>query len=388
MPPFLHRLEDRPPMARTHLKTVAIAAGHAQSQLTKGQKAFNTLIKQIERQRARLAAWEAAIPPYQQKYTGELQPLVESSVDLQVEMVHCLDRACDLKGLTKSERRMIGELITELAGEIAAARDDAALKAVYNKHSGSDFDSEAAASVMGMKSMMEQVLGMDLGDDLDMSSPEDLMQRAQAKMLEAQAQFDADRQADDERRSRRKKSPRQVAREARQEAEAQQISQSIREVYRKLVSALHPDRETDPRERDRKTALMQRVNQAYDKKNLLQLLELQLELEHIDQAAINTMSDERLKHYNKILKEQVAELELEVMHVEGGFRAQFDISPFVDVSPSTIMRDLARDIAGVRHAVRGLQRDLLAFEDVKKVKAWLKEMRRRARQVEFDDLPF
>ena len=376
-------------MTRTHLKTVAIGAGQAQSQLSKGQKAFNTLIKQIESQRARLAAWEAAIPPYQQKYAVELLPLAEASMDLQVEMVHCLDRACDQKGLTKSERRLIGELITELAGDIAAARDDAALKAVYNKHSGSDFDSEAAASIMGMKSMMEQVLGMDLGDDLDMSSPADIMQRAEAKMREAQAQFDAERQIRDERQARRKKSAKQVAKEARQQAEAQQISQSIREVYRKLVSALHPDRETDPRERDRKTALMQRVNQAYEKKNLLQLLELQLELEHIDQAAINTMSEERLKHYNKILKEQVAELEEEIVHVEDGFRAQFGISPFVAVAPATLMRDLGRDIAGLRHAIRDLQRDLLAFEDVKKVKAWLKEMRRQARRAEFDDgLPF
>jgi hypothetical protein len=72
---------------------------------------------------------------------------------------------------------------------------------------------------------------------------------------------------------------------------------------------LHPDRETDPQERERKNALMQRVNQAYSKNSLLQLLELQLELEHIDQSAINNLSEDRLKHYNKILKEQVKELD-------------------------------------------------------------------------------
>ncbi len=50
--------------------------------------------------------------------------------------------------------------------------------------------------------------------------------------------------------------------EQRREAEAQQATQSVREVYRKLASALHPDRETDERQREAKTALMQRVNQA------------------------------------------------------------------------------------------------------------------------------
>jgi curved DNA-binding protein CbpA len=37
----------------------------------------------------------------------------------------------------------------------------------------------------------------------------------------------------------------------------------VREVFRKLASELHPDRETDPAEHARKTELMQRVNQAY-----------------------------------------------------------------------------------------------------------------------------
>jgi hypothetical protein len=375
-------------MTRTHVKTVRIATDHDQAQLSKGQKTFNTLTKQIEKKRAQLAAWEAAIPPYQQKFTSKLMPLVEDSVDLQVEMVHCLDRTADQKGLSKSERRMIAEIITDLAGEIVAERDDAELKAVYNKHSTSDYDGEAAANVEVMKSMLESMLGVELGDDLDMSSPEDMLNRARAKMQEAQAQADADRLAHEERQSKRKKSAKQLAREARQQAEEQQISLSIREVYRKLVSALHPDRETDPQERQRKTALMQRVNQAYDKKNLLQLLELQLELEHIDQATINSMSEDRLKHYNKILKEQLSELEQEIHHVEGRFREQFDISPFADISPGTVMRYLDSDIAEIKLAIRDLKRDILAFDDIKKVKAWLKDMRRQSRRNEFYDVPF
>jgi hypothetical protein len=386
--PVLADLPDGQPMTTTHLKTVSIATGHDPSHLSKGQKAFNALIKQIEKRRAHLADWEAAIPPYQQKYASDLVPLVETSVDLQVKLVHCLDRASDQKGLTGTERRKIASLITELSGELVAQRDDAELKAIYNKYSRSDYDSEEAAAVKGMKSMLEDVLGFELGDDLDISSPEDMLARAQAQMHERQTQYDADRQAWEEHPGKRKKSAKQIAREARQQAEEQQISQSIREVYRKLASALHPDREADPQERDRKTALMQRANQAYEKNNLLQLLELQLELEHIDQAVINNISEGRLKHYNKILKEQLVELEQEIMLVEDRFKAQFGMSPFVNVSPGTIMRSLAGDIAGVRHAIRDLKRDLLVFDDIKKVKAWLKNLRRRPIMTDFDDLPF
>jgi hypothetical protein len=121
---------------------------------------------------------------------------------------------------------------------------------------------------------------------------------------------------------------------------------------------------------------MQRVNQAYDKKNLLLLLELQLELEHIDQSTIDNITEDRLKHFNKILKEQLIELDQEIFHTEDMFIAQFGYNPYGQLSPSTIMRHLAADIAETRRTIRNLKKDLLEFQDLKKVKAWLKHMRR------------
>ena len=209
--------------------------------------------------------------------------------------------------------------------------------------------------------------------------------RAHAKIQERQTQFEADQQARESRRAQRTRSAKQIAYEAKQQAEDKQLSQSIRELYRKLASALHPDRETDPQERDRKTVLMQRVNQAYDKNNLLQLLELQLELEHIDQSALNNLSEDRLKHYNQILKDQLAELDLELDAVVGRFRAQFGLSPFDTVNPSTILRDLAEEIVSFQYANRDLERELVVFDDVKTIKAWLKQMKRQARMVDLDD---
>ena len=378
--------EENQHMTRTHVKIVRITTGNEQSHLSKGQKAFNALIKQIDNRRTRLAAWEAAIPPYHRRHLSELVPLVEELMDLRVKMVQRLDRACEEKGLTGIERRKIADVITEWAGELVAARDDAQLKAIYNKHSQSDYASEEAANINGMKSVLEDMLGFDWDDELDINSPEDILERAQAQMRERQARYDANRQAREERLTKRKKSAKKLAREAQQQAEEQQLRQSIREIYRKLASALHPDREIDPQERERKTALMQRLNQAYEKNNLLQLLELQLELEHIDQTTIDGIGEDRLKHYNKILKDQLLELEQEILRVKAGFRAQFGIAPFVDVSPGTIMRDLAVEIVIVQRTIRDIGKDLLAFDDIKTLKAWLKALRYQSRMVGFNDL--
>ena len=62
---------------------------------------------------------------------------------------------------------------------------------------------------------------------------------------------------------------RKTVAQQRREAEVQQATPSVREVYRKLASALHPDRETDEQ---------QRVNEADD---LLALLELQIEFREV-----------------------------------------------------------------------------------------------------------
>jgi len=368
--------------------SISITPNQGQPHLTKAQKAFNNLIKQVEKNRARLIAWETAIPAFQQKYASELAPLLETSTDMQVEMVHCLDQVNNQKGLTKTERCMIADLIVELAGTLLAERDDEKLKALYNKYHHVDYDSQEAVELAGMKALFEEMTGFDLGDDVDLRSPEDVMRRAQAKLEEKLAQEEAARQARGEHKATRKKSAKQIAKEEKQQAEAQQIRLSIREVYRKLASALHPDRETDPQERERKTSLMQRVNQAYEKNNLLQLLELQLELEHIDQSHINNLGEERLAHYNKILKEQLRELEDEIIRVEDDFSMRFGIDPFVQLSPATIMHHLARDIVLTQQAIRDMKKELADLQDIKKAKAWLKKMHRGSRMDFLDDMPF
>jgi hypothetical protein len=119
-------------MTTSHVKSVSIAVGQQSSQLSKGQKVFNSLIKQIEKKRTRLAAWESIAALYQQKYASELVPLIEALSDLQVEIVHRLDRLSDQNRLSKTERRTIANLITDLAGELVAGRNDAQLKAIYN----------------------------------------------------------------------------------------------------------------------------------------------------------------------------------------------------------------------------------------------------------------
>ncbi|WP_343726437.1 J domain-containing protein [Burkholderia seminalis] len=366
---------------------VVIAPGHEAASLSKAQKTFNTLVKQIEQRRERLGAWDAVMPAFQKKFVDGLLPLEQASTALRIRLLNLLDDAFLQKGLSKAEQRTLSALIADMARNLLDFSDDAQLKIIYNRHAKSD-DDRPAADRAPAKQHAEPTPDVAPADDLDMLSPDELAERMQAELDE---QFERDMAAHEAReaqRAKRRKAPRQSAAAARREAEQAESSKSIREVYRKLASALHPDRETDPQEQARKTVLMQRVNHAYAKGNLLQLLELQLEIEQIDRRAIDGLSEDRLTRYNGILEEQIRELDQEIRHVENDFRRTYGIAPSVKLAPDTVMRTLTRDIAAMQRSNHDLTVTLREFDDPENVRDWLKDMKRRPASSRFDDDSF
>ena len=352
--------------------------------LSKGQKSFNALIQKIEARRKQLADWQIATEAYHQKVVTECLPLRETFCNAQTDLLHALDQSLDRHKLTRPEQRVVKALICDMAQELIMVLDDDSLKLIYNKHSDTDFDEEEAAAVGSFKAVAEEILGVDLdADDASAVSMQDVMAQIQAQMEAMHAQDFEAQQRRDEVRSQRPKTQKQLEREAKAKLEADRTSQSVREVYRKLVSSLHPDREPDAAERARKTALMQRVNQAYDKRDLLKLLELQLELEHIDASSIAGLSEDRLKHFNKVLKEQLAELEQEIEQVEMPVRAQFGVPPFVALFPQEILALLKREIASMKQSIKLLKDDLLTTHNLAAFKAWISARKREAKAVRF-----
>jgi len=288
--------------------------------------------------------------------------------------------------LTASQRRKLSSVILDVAACILDEHDDPAIKAIYNEHSPIDYDSEEAAQTDHVKSFLEDMFDLDLGESDARDSVDDVFERAKEQFRERQAQ---DAHARNTARKKQRKSSREIEREARLEADAKRVSQSVREIYRKLVSELHPDRETDPQERARKTELMQRINQAYAKRNLLQLLELQLELEHIDEHYLAGLDSERLRHFNAVLKEQIIELMQELRTVELQFCEQFGLMPTNDLDPRTVARELEYDILETDRMNRALAADLACLVDLKGVKAWLKTLGRMPKtKTHDDDIPF
>lgn len=382
-------------MPPSNRKIVRIEQKAEQKKLSTAQKQFNSLIKNIDASKKLLLDWQEIIPQYQHKVEYEYTALWDVYNAHKVEMVYLLDGAHNNPVFTKSEKAKIKHLICDLSLELLSEHGKEEVKELHNKYSGTDFDAdkreaEAFASDF-IKSMMHDMYGVELGDDIDVTSPEKMQAAFHEKLQEMEGLNGEKRRQAGEGRGKRKKSAKQLEKEAEQQREKQNASKSIQEVFRKLATALHPDREPDAKERERKTEIMQRVNVAYAKKDLLQLLELQLEAEQIDQEHLNNIAESRLKYFNKILKEQLAELQQEVAGIEFAFRVQLDIPPFERLNAKRLMRDLSHDIEDVRHDIASIKHDLQIFQTPASLKAWLKGYKipkKRHTYGDMDDLRF
>jgi len=370
-----------------------ISARAGSTALTPEQKRFNTLIRQIDQVRRTLEAWQEQTPLYAQAYSQLIVPLMKALAAEQRLWCFALDRVLAQPGWTRAERDTLRELLCDAAAELLSEANgkgqgqgqgqgqepDAALKALFDKHAEVDFDTEQQQSRLALKDMVETVTGMDLGDD-DIASEADLFKRMRQHMADDDAAAHDATQAEEPPRRRRQSKAQQ-----QREAEAQLATQSVREVFRKLASALHPDRETDDNARQAKTALMQKANQAYAANDLLTLLELQLQVEQVDAGHIAQASPQRVRHYNKVLAEQLDELKAEIDRVEMGFRMDFGLQPGLGLNPNKLFGSIDAQAKDMRAGLALRQQQLRKLDDRAGMKRWLKRQRQQLREHSFDD---
>ncbi len=335
---------------------------------SRARKQFNALVQKLEAERAELAHWRSHLPGIRAIADGTLVPLLQAFDACQRNLLLLYDKSWSNKLLGKRDREKLSDLICNTAMDVMqAGGDDDVVKAIYDRHSLAFFKlGDLGADQAELTAMFSAGLGIELDENTDFSSPHAIMDAIRAKMEEEARAHEAAQEA---RRTRPN------AREARRQAEEVKLQQSVRDIFRKLASALHPDRETDPVERTRKNALMQRVNVAYAANDLLGLLELQLEVEQIDQAGLNDMGDERIRQFNRVLERQVEDMrnDIDGLTVALAVDMGLPFDPFY--TPGTLKRALHIEIDNMRQDVASIEQDLARFADVRVIKAWLKTYR-------------
>jgi len=315
--------------------------------LAQQQERFNLLLRDVALWRAALADWKDRMERYQQA----VEPVRRGLHAAWRQWVFALDHASLQPGLSRAERKQLSRELHEAAAPLRELEDDPEIAAVAARH--------AEASTCAPA---QQDAGEAGGDEEHLEDPTQDWERQAAAAAAQRAERAAKRRAASASNRRRK--------------EEQEVSGSVRDVYRRLASALHPDREPDAQQRERKTALMQQANQAYAEQNLLALLELQLQAEQIDAAHLASVDRRRLQHYATVLEEQLTDLQTETRRLEAEFRAATGLAPGSGLQPRKADRIISSETQRLRGDLLLLRRQIRTLQGLDGLKGWLREQRR------------
>jgi hypothetical protein len=340
--------------------------------LSPAQKSFNRLLTRIDTLTRKLEATRTLADGHRAVRSTTLGPLEREQSALMRDMVLLLADRLQRKGLTRAQKQAATRIACGLS-ETLAMQGDAEMQALHDALSPQSLDEKSQEAAGGMRAMLEHLLGEPL-DDGDVSGslddPEAVLQAAIRRLA---AQNEAEKARRQGASAAKPKDARRSKAESKAEQQALDAQTALRTVYRQLASALHPDREPDPAERARKTALMSEANAAYERRDLVTLLQLRLRAEHLDEGAVTRMAKEKMEALTLLLKEQATALQHDVWTVEQQMREVFDLPLGATISAASLRRQLREQQQAIQFEIVQMQRDLVRVRDDAQFKRWLKE---------------
>jgi hypothetical protein len=332
---------------------------------TPGQDRFRYLIDRIEKMRHARADWDELIVAFKASEAERVHPLRVQLRQVTRETVFLIDQLLDQKGWSRADQGALKDIACYTAEALLRAHpDDAEIRTIFDRYSSLSFQEIKQQEIEDLKQDAREYMGIDL-DDADIATEDDLVERVYEHMKNDES---AQRQAS----AGDRKSPGQQ----RAEASAQAAKQFLREIYRKLASAVHPDRETDAVRRAEKTELMQQINRAYATNDLLTLLEAQLRLELIDPDHVSKISGKRLQQFNRLLSQQLEGAKAELRSLQDAFRMDYGLPHAHPINARDLHLVTQRRARELRANIQQQKRflEMLAYKSA--TKRWLKEQRR------------
>ena len=350
--------------------------GPDKTPLSKAQKEFNRLTKKIGDLEIELSDFRTAATNIQQRIQTEYVPLLRDYNKHRANLVRVFDRAHDRPETTKTERKKLADLIINLAYDLISQHGMVELKPIFDKYDVDGFDAtdaEADGQISEvMKEMVASMYGITFDENVDLSTKEKFMAYVDEQMQNRQANDQQRQQENEEKRKTKPKSAKQQEREAKKQIEERNITKAVRTLYMDLVKAFHPDREPDEAEKARKTGIMQRITEAYEKSDLLALFRLQLEYNRIDQTHLETLAEDQLKYYNKILKQQADELGEELFVLQSQLSAALGKPVMIVGSAVGLELTFNSDVRALKRSVKDVKREVNELSDPAYLKGWLK----------------
>lgn len=334
--------------------------------------AYSRELHRIERIQAQMTGMDAACQGYVNGEAQLLQPLRaqcrQGQRALALQLAHWLDTAPD--ALSRSQRAKARQHLCQLAQSLAE-QGDADMAALHDAHSSQTLADKRLAAAAALRDRLGDWLSSDNTQAHAATSPDALLEAARQQWHEQVQTQQAQRAARQAKRAARK-AQREPAPAALQEEQAEQeAGATLRSIFRRLASALHPDRASSEEERQRMNALMSEANAAYARQDLLCLLKLQGQAEQVDAQHLERSSAQRLQALTRLLKQQAASLERERQHAQQQWWLRLKLEPGSPLAGVALQRHLEAQRLALANAWQQVDAAVVQTADLTGLKAWL-----------------
>ncbi len=319
--------------------SVRLTGGKPAKHLSRQQKKFGQLLKEVEKLRARqqriTTTWERFLAAYLERIHPEEQRQHELRKDVVRQLATHLHNPGKLGPRQRDALADLIEAQLEVILNHEPELSDPELLALIEHFKQRNAAARASRGDDEVEDEEDEVndlppLVSELIRDLDLDpagfrsgmSPDEIEQEIERQMLE-DIGIDPE-EFNSEPTSRSRKTKRKGKRKGQSKAadprvQAEQVEEARKRtlsvIYKQLAKVLHPDLESDPVKREQNHHLMQELTTAYKKGDLHTLLRLELSWIHREEDDLDRLTDEKLKVYIELLHQQVADLRREVASI-------------------------------------------------------------------------
>ncbi len=331
--------------------------------LSPAQQRFNQLLDRVERLNKQRVTLQQLSDAHRPRYLQKITPLRHRYHELQRALVLWLDERLTRKGLTTKQRSIATTILCELCCQLVA-EGDSDLQIIHDKHSKETIAYKEKMAADEARQAIEELLGEPLCVDESLDSVEDVLRVGMNRLHEAQA---SEQKARRDRGTKKKL----TATQQKIQAELDEAKSTLRFVFRQLASALHPDREHNPDEQARKTELMSEANAAYERRDLVALLKIQLHTALSNTESIAQLAEEKITSLTLLLKQQIKDIENQLNTERDKIRHEFGLKPYESVNQVNLGRSFNLNTMLAEKKINLLQRDLQYLKDENYFKHWL-----------------
>ncbi|RPD47918.1 J domain-containing protein [Hymenobacter sediminis] len=258
----------------------------AQAPSTPAQQAFRAAVEQVEGLRQRLRELRQEQAEARRRYWQQVGPAAATVVEARRALFGPLEEALLLDYFSRLEHRQIQEVI------------------LGNARALQDRFGEDAEDMLRKYAPRRRV-----EEEEDMPTAEVPTPAVDPNNLPPHEQAAAHARA--RRKSKAERAEEAAAQEAR--AQQQRLLSNTKTLYRQLARIHHPDLARDPATQQQKTALMQRITEAYETNDLYTLLQLLSEA-----GPTEATDDDVLTRYTQALHQQQTELKQQLNALKFG----------------------------------------------------------------------